>query len=373
MKQPNISAKHAIHLPGLNGLRALAALSVLWGHVFQNDFGQWGDLCGGGFSLIIDGVTMFFVISGFLITYLLLNEVERTDTVDIPKFYLRRVLRIWPIYYGYIAISILVLYIIGNQFDIINSRLWYYLFFAANIPFLTASGIWVIVHFWSIGVEEQFYLFWPWLVKYGKKHILKIAVGVCCLWLICKYGILLLCGKCVAYRFFSVTRFDCMMIGAIGAILYYRRNKAFCNLFFNKYISLMAWVLLLTSEFYGSYIPSPVRIQYIAVLSLFVIMSQLTEKPFLINLENRLFDFVGKISYGIYVIHPILIFVFSRWYSQLGVTWPELTQRIIIYIFITFITIILAYISYRFYEKPFLNLKRKFAVVQSSNSLENKE
>jgi peptidoglycan/LPS O-acetylase OafA/YrhL len=372
MKQPNISAKHAIHLPGLNGLRALAALSVLWGHVFQNDFGQWGDLCGGGFSLIIDGVTMFFVISGFLITYLLLNEVERTDTVNIPKFYLRRVLRIWPIYYGYIAVSILVLYIIGNQFDIINNQLWYYLFFAANIPFLTASGIWVIVHFWSIGVEEQFYLFWPWLVKYGKKHILKIAIGVCCLWLICKYGILLSYGKCVAYRFFSVTRFDCMMIGAIGAILYYRRNKAFCNLFFNKYISLMAWVLLLTSEFYGSYIPSPVRIQYIAVLSLFVIMSQLTEKPFLINLENRLFDFVGKISYGIYVIHPILIFMFSRWYSQLGVTWPELTQRIVIYVFITLITIVLAYISYRFYEKPFLNLKRKFAVVQSSNSLDAK-
>ena len=143
-------------------------------------------------------------------------------------------------------------------------------------------------------------------------------------------------------------------------------------MFFNKYFSLISWLLLLTSEFYGAFIPAPIRIQYIAILSLFVIMSQLAEKPFLVNLENHFFDFVGKISYGIYVIHPILIFVFSRWYSQLNVTWSELTQRIVIYVFITLITIVLAYISYRFYEKPFLNLKRKFAVVQSSNSLDTK-
>lgn len=372
MNHSDISTKQAIHLPGLNGLRALAALSVLWGHVFQDDFGRWGDLHGDGFSLIIDGVTMFFVISGFLITYLLLNELGRTETVSVPKFYMRRILRIWPIYYGYIIVAIIVSYIVGRQTEIINQKLWYYLFFAANIPFMTANGIWIIVHFWSIGVEEQFYLFWPWLVKFGKKHILKISVSICLLWIMCKYGTYLLYEKCVAYRFFSVTRFDCMMIGAIGAVLYHRKNKFFCNLFFNRYISLMAWLLLLTSQFYGSYIPAPYRIQYVAVISLFVIMSQLSEKPFLINLENHVFDFVGKISYGIYVIHPVLIFVFSRWYSRLSITWPELTQRIVIYVFITLITIVLAYLSYRFYEKPFLNLKRRFAVVQSSNSLDAK-
>lgn len=350
----------------------MAALSVLWGHVFASTFGQWGNIIGGGFSLIIDGVTLFFVISGFLITFLLLNEIDKTDTVDIPKFYMRRVLRIWPVYYGYIIVAIIVLFIVGKQSDVINQRLWYYLFFAANIPFLSANGIWIIVHFWSIGVEEQFYLFWPWLVKYGKKHILKIAVCVCFFWLACKYGIYLFYGKCVAYRFFAVTRFDCMMIGAIGAILYYRKNRAFCGLFFSKTVSIIAWALLLTSEFYGDYIPAPIRIQYVAVLSLCVIMSQLSEKPFLINLENRIFDFIGKISYGLYVIHPILIFVFSRLYSRLNVTWPELEQRIFIYVFITLITIAIAYVSYRFYEKPFLNFKLRFTVVQSSNSIENK-
>lgn len=372
MNSSGVATKTTIHLPGLNGLRALAAISVLWGHIFHSTFGQWGNLHWGGFSLILDGVTLFFVISGFLITYLLMNEIDRTDTVSIPKFYMRRILRIWPIYYGYIVVAIIVSFIVGRQAEIINQRLWYYVFFAANIPFMTSTGIWVIVHFWSIGVEEQFYLFWPWLVKFGKKHVLKIAVIICVFWLICKYGTYFIYGKCVAYRFFSVTRFDCMMIGAIGAILYHKKNRVFCNLFFNKYVSLIAWLLLLTSEFYGGFIPAPIRIQYIAILSLFVIMSQLAEKPFLVNLENRFFDFVGKISYGIYVIHPLLIFVFSRWYSQLSVTWPELTQRIVIYVFVTLITIVLAYISYRFYELPFLNLKRKYTIVQSSNTLYSK-
>jgi len=371
MNHQNKATQQAIHLPGLNGLRALAAITVLWGHVFQDTFGKWGHIRGGGFSLIDDGVTMFFVISGFLITYLLIQEKNKTSTVDIPKFYLRRILRIWPIYYGYILFAIVVLLILGRQGEIINGRLWYYLFFTANIPFITASGIWPIVHFWSIGVEEQFYLFWPWLAKFSKKRLLQIAIVVYCLWLACKYGSLLVGGKCWGYRFFSVTRFDCMMLGAIGAILYYRKNKMFCNILFNKWVNSVAWVLLLTSQFYCSFIPAPFRIQYMAIISLVVIMSQLRDRPFLINLETPFFDFIGKISYGIYVIHPILIFLFSRWYSMFDIGLSELTQRILIYVGITSITIALAWVSYQFYEKPFLRLKRKFAIVQSSNSMKD--
>lgn len=167
----------AIYLPGLNGLRALAALSVLWAHTFQDTFGNWG-IKGLHLPLFADGVTLFFVISGFLITFLLLNEWDKTRTIDIPKFYMRRILRIWPIYYGYLLISLLVLWIVGQKADMLNQQLWYYLFFAANIPFLSAVRIWPIVHYWSIGVEEQFYLFWPWLVRIGKKNLLPLALIV---------------------------------------------------------------------------------------------------------------------------------------------------------------------------------------------------
>ncbi|MBQ9417265.1 MAG: acyltransferase, partial [Bacteroidales bacterium] len=98
----------SIHLPGLNGLRAIAALSVMWGHVFQPDFGGWGVE---GFTLPLAnaGVTLFFVISGFLITYLLLNEQQRSGSVSVPKFYMRRILRIWPLYFIYMLVALSVL------------------------------------------------------------------------------------------------------------------------------------------------------------------------------------------------------------------------------------------------------------------------
>ncbi len=363
---------NTIHLPGLNGLRALAAISVLWGHVFQDTFGNWNNLPGCGIKFIADGVTMFFVISGFLITYLLLHESEKTNTIDIPKFYMRRILRIWPIYYGYILIVLGILSLFHLQGDLASPKMWYYLFFTANIPFITASGIWPIVHYWSIGVEEQFYLFWPWLVKFGKKNILKIAIIVCCVWMACKWGSYMVFGKCWAYRFFSVTRFDCMMIGSIGAIFYFNKNATFNKFFTNKWIATIAWILLLSSDYYAFLIPAPFRTEFMAVVSLAVIMSQLADKPFIINLENRFFDFVGKISYGIYVIHPILIFVFSKLYSTLNISLSNALQYILIYSFMTLITIGLAWLSYTFYEKPFLKLKSRFAIIQSKNSIDGK-
>ena len=176
-----------IYLPGLNGLRALAAISVLVSHIFQNTFGNWG-LKYLRLPLFTDGVTLFFVISGFLITYLLMQELSKTKTIDIPKFYVRRILRIWPIYYLYIFVVIGVLFWVGNESDILNYTLLYYVFFAANIPFLSAAGIALIVHYWSIGVEEQFYLFWPWLVKLSKNKIVIITLSVLVLWVVLKFG-----------------------------------------------------------------------------------------------------------------------------------------------------------------------------------------
>ena len=123
----------------------------------------------------------------------------------------------------------------------------------------------------------------------------------------------MLCGTdSFMYRFFNVTRFDCMMIGAIGAVLYYEKNKVFTNIMQNRILGLVCILILFFSQLWARYIPAPVRPQLIAVISLVCIMSQL--KNPVINLENRVCDFVGKISYGIYVIHPLLIFLLSRLY-----------------------------------------------------------
>jgi len=352
-----------IHLPGLNGLRAVAALSVMWGHTFQPTFGNWGTK-GVTLPVVADGVTMFFVISGFLITYLLLNEERESHNVSIPKFYMRRILRIWPIYYVYLVIALTVTASWNEP------NMGYYLFFGANIPFILTAGIWPIVHYWSIGVEEQFYLFWPWLVKLTKgkyRWLLGLAIGLCCIWLICKWGIYFTWGTTVAYRFFAVTRFDCMMIGAIGAILYFTKNKSFNGLLGNSIVGTACLILLFFSQTWADHIPAPIRPQLLALLALVCIMNQL-HNP-IINLENRICDFVGKISYGIYVIHPLLIFILSSLYCNNRICLPSYVEVALIYIVVTSVTILIAWLSYRFFETPFLRLKSRFAIVHSQNSM----
>ena len=355
-----------IHLPGLNGLRAIAAMSVLWGHTFQRDFGDWG-IDGFRLTVVADGVTLFFVISGFLITYLLLHEQEQSQTISIPKFYMRRILRIWPIYYLYLLVSVLVT---GTWND---PNIWYYCFFTANIPFILAAGIWPVVHYWSLGVEEQFYLFWPWLVKLARgrnQRLLVMAISVCLAWLACKWSIYLVYGTNTAYRIFAVTRFDCMMIGAIGAILYFMRNKMFSHVLMNRTLGLACLLLLLVSQLWVGFVPAPVRPQVIALLSIVCIASQL-DNP-IINLENHICDFMGKISYGIYVIHPLLIFGLSSLYRNINVQLPDLVATVLIYCMITAATILVAWLSYKFFESPFLRQKNRFAIILSQNSMEGR-
>lgn len=356
----------SIHLPGLNGLRALAALSVLWGHTFQGIFGDW-QLNGGGWNLpvVYDGVTLFFVISGFLITYLLLNEQERSRKISVGKFYMRRILRIWPIYFLYLVLALTI----TNSWQ--EEGLWYYLVFVANIPFIMSVGILPIAHYWSISVEEQYYLFWPWLVKLTKgnwRRLMYITLGVCGLWLICKYGLYLTQGTTLVYRFFAATRFDCMMLGAVGAILFHRRQPLFMKVLGNRWVGLLCLLTVGVSVLWAEFVPAPLRPQVIAVLSLGAIMGQVAGNP-VINLENRVMDSIGKVSYGIYVIHPLMIgllsIVWQKWNPALSADW----STVLIYIGVTMAVYAVAWISYNDFERPFLKLKNTFAVVQSSSSM----
>ena len=157
---------NTFHLKGLNGIRAIAALSVVITHVVQG-LEMFGLPRMRGLEIAGYGVTMFFTLSGFLITYLLLLEKEKYKDVNIKQFYIRRILRIWPLYYLYLLLSLVALFIYDSQ--VLNGNVIFYVLLLANVPFILGVQIPVIGHFWSLGVEEQFYLFWPWVVKKSKK------------------------------------------------------------------------------------------------------------------------------------------------------------------------------------------------------------
>lgn len=301
-----MDSEKRLYLPGLNGIRAVAALSVLFSHMWA-PFGDWGI---GSVPFHISWpegpVTTFFVISGFLITYLLMNEVGKTGDVSIGKFYMRRILRIWPLYYGYFVLSLIAVAAFKGE---INGAAWFITFFSGNISHAMGLGIIPLYHFWSLGVEEQFYAWYPWMVKYNKKHILYAVCGLCVLWFGTKIGLYVFVGKGLAYRIFAVTQFDCMMLGAAGAIMYYRGTEWFKRLCGNRYVAITAWVLFFTSGLWAKYLPSPIINEVVALISLMVIMAGLVWKPLL---ENRVMNYLGKISYGIYVIHPILLYIGTR-------------------------------------------------------------
>ena len=163
-----------------------------------------------------------------------------------------------------------------------------------------------------------------------------------------------------------MTQFDCMMLGAMGAIMYYRKTEWFCKLCSNRFVAILAWGLFFTSGLYADFIPSPVRNEFIAFISLLVIMAGLLRKPIL---ENRVMNYLGQISYGIYVIHPLLLYVLTRLIRPTDYLSNDVAC-VVIFILMTVFTIVLAGLSYKFFEMPFLRLKSKFSVVQSTNSKE---
>lgn len=353
-----------VYLPGLNGLRALAASSVILAHVSErlvergllntNYFGHFG-----GYA-----VTVFFTLSGFLITYLLLIELETKSAIDVKKFYMRRVLRIWPLYFFYIFLVLLVL-----KFQVSNT-IWYYIFIIPNIPFaLHLAGnsivtIPILIHYWSLGVEEQFYAFWPWLLKYASK-IKHAIILFCLLYFGLKIGLSLLKAPIVLQSVLLHTRFCCLGIGGFAACLYHEKNKILIFLQ-KRTIESLSWIIIVLFLMNKIRVFSIVNNEIISVFVVVLIINQISNPKPLISLENKLFDYMGKISFGLYIYNPLVIYFLSIY--LLNDNTNVFLKSVLFIIFNFCIVIAVSHFSYFFFEKRFLNLKDKFITIQSSAS-----
>jgi len=364
-----------IYLPGLNGLRAIAALAVVISHITlgldefglnSKIFGTGQDGHASGLALAGHGVTIFFTLSGFLITFLLLKEKEVTRRVKVRDFYMRRILRIWPLYYLYFLVCIAT--IIGFGLSFHASSLPFYVFLAANIPFIVGKALPFLAHYWSLGVEEQFYLFFPQLAKRSNKKLLKIALALICILLSVKFFLWVLYrnyGMELPFIAISETRFHTMLVGVVGAILFYYKIPLFFSITTHRVTQFLAWACIVLIAANRFHIASVIDGELVSLVAICLIMGQVTKRNNLVNLENKLCDFIGKISYGIYVIHPILIFYFARLLGSLADTTAN---YLLVYFLVTATTMLLAYLSYEFFEKRFLRIKGKYATVNSSNT-----
>jgi peptidoglycan/LPS O-acetylase OafA/YrhL len=363
--------KQVLHLRGLNGIRAIAAIAVVISHIslqlpdfglnpiFTDDNGQVS-----GILLASFGVTMFFALSGFLITYLLLKEKEK-QPIHIKHFYVRRVLRIWPLYYMFMAICVITYFIF--DVDYYHPSLLFYIFFGANIAMIANAMLPFMGHLWSIGVEEQFYIFWPWMARLENKKLLKFSILFVAIFYGLKFLLYVLQTKFpflnIGLVALGVSRFHIMIMGCIGAILYYNDSK-YITYLTHKWTQAMVWLILALATFNVFHISSSlVDHEIIALVTIVIIFGQICRKNMIIDLDQKWFNFIGKISYGIYVIHPLLIFLALQYIGKFENS--SVLNYVALYALIIGSTVLLSYISYEFYEKRFLVYKDRFAKIKS--------
>lgn len=314
----------------------------------------------GPFNSFVGGlaVTFFFVLSGFLITSLLLKEKEKTGTIQVLKFLRRRGLRIWPLYYtvltgGYL-LSIFVLKDTGSnpwQNGLVLNTLM-----LSNVAFAFDMIPDIMIQIWSVGTEEQFYFAWPFLMRHMALHKLVRAFLVV---IVC-WGVLDVLVhfwgdariRAIVFR----TRIDCMAIGGLFAMAVLQRDQpggwmARCYRLMQHRLTGVAGlaifvVLLVASRHWDNSF-------YQLYALLFGILIVRTSRQSSGWLESTPLKFLGKISYGIYLLHHFVIYFIFREMSfmlSLPAPWGDLA----VFVPACLLSILTASLSYRLLESPFL-------------------
>lgn len=363
-----------VYFKNLDGLRAVAALSVIFYHCsyWLNTSLTTGNTYlvhilsfnGLGGEL---GVRFFFILSGFLITYLMFDEQKRIGTLRIGPFYVRRLLRIWPLYFLSIIIGMLVFPLISGQHTLPanqNSRTFLYLIFAANFDHIyngpPSNGMLGVQ--WSVAVEEQFYLIWPLLfLLFGKQRVFPffLVIGLV-------YSEFFFpqsnSGSIRYFHFISNFRF--LAFGSLLAWLSFfhlhRIEAVFTKL--SRKWHLVFYLLGITLLFFqpalsnwSIYVAHVLRFTTFAFFG-FVILEQNFSSNSFYKIGNwRIFNSIGKISYGLYLFHMLVVY-FLLWLFPQDSGYFLLNTLICV-----ILTIFISQFSFTFFESYFLKNKSKFS------------
>ena len=369
-----------VYFPNLNALRFLAAIMVIFHHLER--MARRYDLPPVPGRHILDafgplGVTLFFVLSGFLITYLLLVEVNGTGTVRIGEFYLRRVLRIWPLYYLIVGLSLFVFphldffHQIGYPpaSDTLDNIWVKILLFVLLLPNMLLGRFPIVPYAaqtWSIGTEEQFYLVWPWLVRRFHSKLLLVLGIVIGGYLLLDLALLpfpLGTVPCTVRNLMHLVPIHYMAIGGVFATLVYQQSPLLERFVFRAPVQVAAWGLLIVLFAVTGEPNVGLRVVY-AVLFGVVVVNMAANPARLFSLEYAPLDYLGKISYGLYMYHAIGMLLAVRTLEALGMATSIVGLTVLTLPY----SIVLSGLSYTYLEKPFIRLKARFSPVVSGEN-----
>jgi peptidoglycan/LPS O-acetylase OafA/YrhL len=365
-----MSAK-SVWFPGLNGLRFFAAMAVAVSHVEllkkYNGLANVADRPA-IYELGRLSVTLFFVLSGFLITYLLLAEKNETKTIAVKQFYIRRMLRIWPLYFLLVGLAFFVFPHIGplrlpGHADMNFG--WTLPLFLLLLPQLALSIFDPVPYAepaWSIGVEEQFYLLWPLLMRRFRSFV-TLAIIVIVVILAARYGALWMAQANRAneealrvwngvINYFYFTRMECMAIGGLFAWAAF--EKKFTAVLHSRVTQVVVYALtayLLITDAHKPIFSYGWAASCFGVL----IFNVATNPKSLLRFPAKPFDFLGNISFSIYMFHEVAIQLTLAAVGVDAVYPVSLT-----------LTLLIASASYLWFERPFLRLKSRHAVIATN-------
>lgn len=369
-----------IYFGGLNELRAIAALGVVIHHIEQFKGMNGLRVSNINLSFLIHNlgkasVDLFFVLSGFLITFLLLQEKNNNrGRINIMKFYFRRIFRIWPLYFLIMLISFIVIPLLSNfqifehNISLLNSIdnpdnyssktiALYLLFLPQFANFVVGAS-----QSWSIGLEEQFYLLMPLALSIFNRRkffILVLILFVIYFALTIEVNKLFDVTSIMGYvfKFLRYFNFQFLLMGVIGGYLYYFNLVRISSLTKSRYIYILLIFLIILLS---SIVVLENRLNHfiLGILFLLLILFTINDTNKLV-LKNKKLSYLGKISYGIYMYHVFAIFLIIPFANKhfLEKTGNDISYNLFLYITSYLITILFSILSYEFLESKFIRVK----------------
>lgn len=351
-------------LPNITSLRFFLALLVMIYHIpqfFHNrGLPSFNDLP--IFNKGTEAVYMFFSLSGFLIIKQLFLEKEINSKIDLKKFYIRRALRILPLYY-LIALTGILYYNfflpnIGIEmpltYNLIDGIILL-LVFLPNVLHLSKPGG-ILEILWSIGIEEQFYLLIApiiFLIPSKRTVFFLLAFSFIFIFLYHSSLFSFLMKYKMMFFYFSFAGF-CSFL----RIRANRYSEAF------NYIIYISVILYFTTNIFTENL-SQFQYNLLSMILFGFFLHSFTQKTFRF-FQNKSLVYLGKISYGIYMYHSVVMqlvgFLFLNFFSKYNLSHIE--TIITSFLLVIIITLLVSHFSYRFYEKKFLNMKRDYRVLK---------
>lgn len=364
-----------IHFENLNGLRFIGALMVFLFHAFTINREVWGTFFDSAPLLAIRkltsvghyGVNLFFVLSGFLITYLLLKELQAKGRIHIGFFLVRRILRLWPLYFVIVLFGFFVFPNLPFGTQTVH-EFWRYALFLSNfdeiingsrdsINFLTAT--------WSVSIEEQFYIGWALIIGLFKWKSIRAFQGF----------FLLVILSSVIFRFLnasdsrilyyhSLSVISDMAIGGLLATRVFEKTRIPFITHLKKWKIAGCYLAGIGFLFLAPHLLPGKLIAFERIISgaffAFVLVEQLQANHSFFKADRiPFFEKAGKLTYGFYLFHCIVIFYLCKTFESLHLN-QHIGWFVVYFLALVVLNTLLSVLSYRYFEKPLLDLKKYF-------------